>query len=414
MKKVTVMKAIAAACAVALAGCCATKVATGVPAGGSAEAWAAVAQGAPIRVAVFTGNGARSCGMFRWLQLMELSPDVRMTPVDGASIRAGALREADVLVVPGGRATLEAINLQTNGLDEVRAFVHRGGSYVGTCAGCFLIMQYARDKFLCPIIPYMFWRNGGNPKAPTGPYLASGVRPIAFNARAKELLGIEGVHPIGYYGGPVMMPTGEPIADASFEVLANYTPCAKQRTAKGVKLEDCVACVAGRYGRGRVVAFAVHPERGPETSDVVQGAFRYLTGRTVSLPEPVRGGGRLKVGIYAGASFGPETAAWAMRLLHEPNLEVTPLAAGDITEGSVMAQRVLIVPDVPFSATPPYNLWKEKGVAPVKDFLAAGGRVITWGEIGRFAAFQTKHANLTVAADAEAALKLVRACAAKR
>ena len=392
----------------ALMGGCATNPKSAEPAGGSPAAWAAIAEGAPVRVAVFTGNGARSCGMFRWLQLMELSPDVRMTPVDGETIRAGALRDADLLVVPGGRATLEAINLQTNGLEEVRAFVHRGGSYIGTCAGCFLIMQYARGKFLSPLIPYMFWRNGDDPKAEIGPYLRSGIRPIAFNDRAKELIGIGGIRKIGYYGGPVMRPTGEAIADGSFEVLANYTPNEKQRTAKGVKLEDCAACVAGRYGKGRVVAFAVHPEMEPETVDIVQGAFRYLTGRNIRMVEPEQGGERLKVGLYVGQSLGPATAAWAAGLLHEPKLAITPLSTDAIAEGKLRPQQVLVVPDVPPADVAPYTHWQKKGVKTVADFLARGGRVITWGDVAKMKAFRTPNERLTVARDAASALKVLR------
>lgn len=391
-----------------LLGGCAVWPRSGEPTGGSPEAWAAISNGAPIRVAVFTGNGARSSGMFRWLQLMELSPDVRMTPVDGEMVRAGALRDADVLVMPGGRATLEAVDLRTNGVEEVRAFIHRGGSYVGTCAGCFFLLQYARDTCLCPVLPYMFWRDRGDPKSPRGPYLRDGFRPIAFNARAKELIGVSGVRDIGYYGGPVMMPSGEPVDDAAFETLACFTPDAKQKTAKGVKFEKCAACVAGRYGRGRVVAFSVHPEKTPATSDILQGTFRYLTGRAIRLPEPERGGERLNVRLYAGASFGYATATWSLRLLHEPQLDVLPASTDDISDGRLRPKDVLVVPDVPV----PSDYWKKQNLKRMKDFLGRGGRVVTWGKCARLPAFRAEHKRIFRVADAEAALALLRRLAA--
>ena len=53
---------------------------------------------APLRIAVFVGGGARNIGAFRWLEIATLAENAETTPVDGASIRAGALDAADVLV----------------------------------------------------------------------------------------------------------------------------------------------------------------------------------------------------------------------------------------------------------------------------------------------------------------------------
>lgn len=65
--------------------------------------------------------------------------DVR--PVHGEEIRAGGLKDVDVLVMPGGGAQAMAGLLSPmgdDGADAVRAFVEGGGMYVGSCAGSFL------------------------------------------------------------------------------------------------------------------------------------------------------------------------------------------------------------------------------------------------------------------------------------
>lgn len=65
--------------------------------------------------------------------------DVR--PVHGEEIRAGGLKDFDVLVVPGGGAQAMAgllSPLGNDGADAVRAFVEGGGMYIGSCAGSFL------------------------------------------------------------------------------------------------------------------------------------------------------------------------------------------------------------------------------------------------------------------------------------
>ena len=58
----------------------------------------------PVRVAVYVGPGARSVGMFRWVQLVDQAPELKATFIDGASIRNGALRTVDTVVMPGGRS----------------------------------------------------------------------------------------------------------------------------------------------------------------------------------------------------------------------------------------------------------------------------------------------------------------------
>ena len=41
------------------------------PLGGSEEAWKQIADGAPVRVAVYVDRGARGVGAFRWTQIVD-------------------------------------------------------------------------------------------------------------------------------------------------------------------------------------------------------------------------------------------------------------------------------------------------------------------------------------------------------
>ena len=70
--------------------------------------FALAAGAAPLKVAVFVGSGARNVGAFRWLELATMAEGVEAAPVDGASVRAGALEGMDMVVMPGGRASMEA------------------------------------------------------------------------------------------------------------------------------------------------------------------------------------------------------------------------------------------------------------------------------------------------------------------
>ena len=66
------------------------------------SAMAASAAESPLRVAVYVGTGASNIGAYRWLEIASTAGNVVATPVDGETVRAGALDDADVLIMPGG------------------------------------------------------------------------------------------------------------------------------------------------------------------------------------------------------------------------------------------------------------------------------------------------------------------------
>ena len=121
-----------------------------------------VLQASPLRIAVYVDNGARNTGVFRWLELTTRAKNVVTTPVDAEAIRKGALYAADVLIMPGGSSVLEAKTLGPVGREKVKAFVKNGGGYIGTCAGCCLLMQSSKcHPNMLNMIPYTFSVTGG-------------------------------------------------------------------------------------------------------------------------------------------------------------------------------------------------------------------------------------------------------------
>ena len=158
---------IAMAAVAVVAGC----VGTGATDGSTAVE----EKSAPLRVAVFVDNGARNIGAFRWVELTARAKGVVATPVDGAAVRAGALDAADVLVMPGGSSVYEAKSLGADGREKVRSFVRNGGGYVGTCAGCCLLMEPSKDHpDMLHMIPFKFGPHGGQAEMS-----------ISFNRRAE-------------------------------------------------------------------------------------------------------------------------------------------------------------------------------------------------------------------------------------
>lgn len=71
--------------------------------------------------------------------------------VTAAQIRARALSNHRVLMVPGGWASHKARALGPEGLEQVRAFVQSGGAYMGFCGGAGLALAGTSSLSLVPI-----------------------------------------------------------------------------------------------------------------------------------------------------------------------------------------------------------------------------------------------------------------------
>ena len=358
----------------------------------------------PLRIAVFAGNGARSAGAFRWIEIATLAENAVATPVDGAAIRAGALDGADVLVMPGGSAHLEADNLGAEGREKVKAFIRGGGGYIGTCAGFYLVTQPTagvRKNYL-GLIPFVDTKDGGNGRAELK---------FEFNDKATKLAGIKkGKMTINYSAGPVPVRTAEEVEGTKAEVLATYS-C--DYNPKGVPMPSKAghpAVVAAECGKGRIFAFTCHPEMDVDDHVCIEGAFRYVTGREVRWRYPQRRRGQLSVGFVCDDPFGVETARLVQRLLREGEFDVVPVIAKDIGGWALHHLDAVLLPSVAAVYDPENGIYGSNA-GRTKAFLARGGRVIAWGNAAE-RANKSGIKGISVVADAEAALAELRAFAA--
>ncbi|MBP5511366.1 MAG: hypothetical protein J6Z49_10655 [Kiritimatiellae bacterium] len=355
----------------------------------------------PLRVAVFVDRGARNIGVFRWLEITTRMKDAVATPVDGEAVRAGALDAMDVLVMPGGSSVTEAKSLGAEGREKLKDFIRRGGGYIGTCAGCCLLMEPAKHHpDMLNLIPFKFGPSGG--KADMS---------IAFNERAQALAGIKkGTASIRFSEGPVLLPS-KPVEDASIEVVATYdsdlnSMSEKERPSRA----GCAAAVAGTYGKGRLFVLAVHPEHDVDDHYILQGAFRYVTGRELSWDYPQRRRGQLVVGFMCDDSFGVETAKLIQRLVTDGEFDVVPLNKKEVGSGGLRNVDAVLVPGGIGAAMLKESLGGDNA-GRAKEFVARGGRVFAWGYAAEAAA--KLDLSVTCVADGEAARAALCAFAAE-
>ena len=352
MKRIVLFLGIAAV----VCGCTTSTVSTVSCAGGKPTAPCP----APLKVGVYADRGPGGIGAVEWFRLVDESPEMELHLLDGAAVRAGALDGLDLLVMPGGNSITEFQSLGTNGVERMRAFVRNGGGYVGTCAGCCLLMDGPKNR--ARMMPWNSSGSEGHTMFPT----------INLNAKGAKALGLKaGPHVMRYHGGPFLQPTTNVIADARMEIWGTFDAEAtfKGRINQKKKMYGSGAVVGGTYGKGRVFVTSAHPEYFNGTLYVIEAALKYVTGRTITFPPRTRAPRVLSVGFLAKGISGVKTAETAVALARAKDLDLVLIDKDGIARRRMDNIDVLVVPSAVFV--------KNKKVSEaISAFTARGGKVV--------------------------------------
>lgn len=218
-------------------------------AGALAAAWSRPAAAAkkPVRVALYQAAGVHPAAFAAEKALLERSEGFVCTVVDPAAVQAG-LAEQDVVVFMGGSGTQQGRALGDAGKAAVKAFVERGGGYIGVCAGAYLALQ-GEDEF--HKLRLVAGRNL------TGDAWQRGIAGVEVKAEGRENF------KLFFANGPIF-------ARAPTEGLAPYVSLADYvgeiwRLSKGTgpgEMPGTPAIVASAYGAGRVLLFSPNPVLG--------------------------------------------------------------------------------------------------------------------------------------------------------
>lgn len=323
---------------------------------------------AKVKVAVYIGPGAKGIGAVEWLRIVEESPEMELKLVTGKSIAEGALDGQDVLVMPGGNSIKQFHALGEKGAERLKSFVREGGGYVGTCAGCSILLNEGKNRLR--MIPYrrIGWAGLFYPK-------------FHINALGAKSLGItEGRYTIRYNAGPIVEPYESPECDGRFEVWGTYAFEASNNGRANRRMFGTPAIVGGTFGKGRVFATVAHPEYFEETLPILEGAFKYVTGRDVTFPPRKK-----KRGAVTVAYFGEEvrTQAIAEMILSidaRQDMYLVPVDMAIIRRRRIDNIDVLLVSDRKLLAS------AKKGASirrTAEEFMERGGSVIYCGDKGK-------------------------------
>ncbi|MBN1534460.1 MAG: hypothetical protein JXA20_17430 [Spirochaetes bacterium] len=205
--------------------------------------------------------------------LRSIDPQCRARLVRSRDIRRGALRSLEVLVFPGGSGEGQLRSLGMRGAKMVRAFVRRGGGYVGICAGAYLARSSwpGRKERVLGLVPLVL-ADGG-----LGWDRGAGIVAVSVSPAGGELLPeLDGIGTVfsHYHNGPVLVPPAANHTGGIDELMTFITDIARPGSA-GTGTRGRPFLLRSRFGKGTVILASGHPEATP--------GLRWLLPRMVTL-----------------------------------------------------------------------------------------------------------------------------------
>jgi glutamine amidotransferase-like uncharacterized protein len=183
------------------------------------------------------------------------------TVTDISKITTTALKNADLLVMPGGDGGwtyLEALTADEE--NAIRDFIKNGGGYLGTCAGAYLAAKvtYRYDK-------KTEWYKGLGIAPNIEAY------PVDFEGKTTVKLESGKTVTLAHYNGAAMK--------GGKKVFGTYAD-------NNTGYKGYGAIVGDYYGKGRVVLIGPHPELSPQHPEIIQQVLTWIKGSATSTPTP--------------------------------------------------------------------------------------------------------------------------------
>lgn len=224
-----------------------------------------------IRVLIYDDAGGGGAGYTNVSKCLAASSQKQFTfaRVTAEEIRAGKLKDADVLVQPGGSGSKQAETLKPEGREAIRQFVNRGGGYVGVCAGAYLASAdytWSLHILNAKVIDRQHWARG------------NGDVKVRMSEEGKRLLGVgDDVVTALYAQGPLLAPADKPELPA-YQTLGTFETEIAEKDAPAGVMKGTTAFAAAPFGKGHVVCLSPHPERSAGLDGIIRRAVGYAAG----------------------------------------------------------------------------------------------------------------------------------------
>jgi glutamine amidotransferase-like uncharacterized protein len=208
-----------------------------------------------VRVAVLDDAGCiASCvrNTFRCLDGWVGGARFSARRLTAADLRAGALADYDVVVLPGGSATKQSRALGDQGRQRLVDFVRGGGGYLGVCAGAYLAAseprRYGLGLAAVRCVDTAHWKRG------------TGIVRLSVLPGFEALTGVEGESQRMVYANGPLLETLDVAGLPGVEPLLRFESDLHQGDAPAGMMPGKLAALRTHFADGRVVLFSTHPE----------------------------------------------------------------------------------------------------------------------------------------------------------
>jgi len=241
------------------------------------------------RISIYVDEGASHS--FIWLvELFEIYGMFDINFVKSEDIRSGILEQTDVLIISGGDSFAVAGSLEESGALAIKSFIESGGTYVGICAGAYLMLRSSKSPL------HYFNMTSGKianlsnqlPEAKALEYKYStpyGCSYIFHPVRGEisvtlcefGLFQKEGVIKAPVYGGPFIKNDGSIIPLSFFR---DFTENTLFLVDNEIAASTCRGSIVSGYktlGKGSLFFFSTHMEH-PDYLEANELFIRLITG----------------------------------------------------------------------------------------------------------------------------------------
>jgi len=225
-------------------------------------------QTSKIHVAIFEDIGAHKHGTENVSLSLADSTIFTIQVVSAEDIRAGRLKQFDVLVEPGGSGSQQAKSLEASGLEEIRNFVKRGGGYLGICAGAYLstnFYKWSLGILNAWVVDREHWNRG------------SGDIVLQLTPAGKDFFEVSfDTIVVQYNQGPLLTP-GVSDSVTDYTSLAKFKSEIAEKGAPTGVMIGTDAIGMGEFGAGRVISISPHFEKRAEQRYFISKAVKWLS-----------------------------------------------------------------------------------------------------------------------------------------
>ena len=217
-----------------------------------------------LKIMIYYDLGVVKSTLDVWVNFLKNYYDLTPTILTSGSLTYSELKNADIIIFPGGNSHEERMGLTHNDKENIKQYLSEGGKLLGVCAGAFLVSS--GDRWSLDIVDASQDRE-------KNAHLSPDILNLNFNITdlGKEVFDTElDTINLNYHGGPVITTIGntKPLLTFGEEVPHDN------------QIEDFsngkAAAVLTSYDQGEIILISPHIEKTPKYTDLLFNCINYL------------------------------------------------------------------------------------------------------------------------------------------